>query len=115
MSRKKRSDRNHVIYQIENKQTGEKYIGMTYARGRAFLKSAKARWKAHQYNALVAGKATLFYDNVRKHGVGAFKVSVVKVVRGKKECHVEETELIKTAQPELNMESMGRKKNSRKV
>tara|TARA_B100000900_G_scaffold406804_1_gene418406 strand:- start:1560 stop:1916 length:357 start_codon:yes stop_codon:yes gene_type:complete len=113
--RKRRTDRNHVIYQILNVHTGERYIGMTYARGRAFLKSAKARWTAHQYNALVDKRDTLFYDNVRKHGVGAFKVSVVKVVRGKKECHAEETQLIKTAQPELNMESMGRKKNSRKV
>lgn len=111
---KRRTDRNHVIYQIENTQTGERYIGMTYARGRAFLKSAKARWTAHQYNALVDGRSTLFYDNVRAYGVESFKVSVVKVVRGKKACHVEETTLIKTEQPELNMESMGRKKNSRK-
>jgi len=114
MARKRRSDRNHVIYQIENIHTGERYIGMTYARGRAFLKSAKARWTAHKYNALVDKRDTLFYDNVREWGVDAFKVSVLQVVRGKKECHIEETELIKTVQPELNMESMGRKKNSKK-
>lgn len=111
---KRRSDRNHVIYEIKNVHTGERYIGMTYVRGRAFLKSAKARWTAHKYNAIVDGRSTLFYDNVRAYGVDAFKVSVVKVVRGKKACHVEETALIKTANPELNMESMGRKKNSRK-
>lgn len=108
-TRKKRCDRNHVIYKIENKVTGEIYIGMTYARGRAFLKSAKARWKAHQYNAFVGGRETVLYDNMRKYGVKAYKVSVVKVVRGKKECHKEETSFIKEAKPQLNMVSMGRK------
>lgn len=105
MARKRRSDRNHVIYQLTNTKTGEIYIGMTYARGRAFVKSAKSRFQGHCYFAFDAKKETTLYRNMRAHGVKVFKVSVLEIVRGKKECHKRETQLIRDRQPDLNMVS----------
>lgn len=111
MARKRRSDTNQVIYEIVCKSTGDRYIGMTYSRGRAFLGSAKKRFAAHLSNAR-CGRETLLYDAIRERGEKMFSVRVLEVVRGKKQAHQRETELIKTLLPELNMESMGRKINS---
>jgi predicted GIY-YIG superfamily endonuclease len=45
--RKKRSDRNHVIYEIVNSENGKSYIGITAAIGRRFHYSAKLRLQKH--------------------------------------------------------------------
>ncbi len=47
MVRKKRNDRNHVIYEIVNSVTGESYLGVTAAIGRRFHYSAKLRLQKH--------------------------------------------------------------------
>jgi hypothetical protein len=41
--RKLRSDRNHVIYQVTCMDTNDSYIGLTVAKGQAFLRSDKVR------------------------------------------------------------------------
>lgn len=111
MARKKRNDRNHVIYQITS-PTGERYIGITFARGRAFKRSAKIRWEAHVRNALSYDRKNLLSVAIREHGVEGFRREVLEIIRGKQNAHDRERELIATTQPELNMEGMGRKINS---
>ena len=112
MARKKRSDRNHIIYQIVA-PNGERYIGITFVRGRAFKRSAKIRWEAHVRNALDYGRENLLSISIREYGVENFNREIMEVIRGKKEAHKRERELIAVLKPELNMEGMGRKVNSR--
>ena len=111
MARKRRNDRNHVIYQI-TAPNGDRYIGITFVRGRAFKRSAKIRWEAHMRNALDYGRDNLLSLSIREHGVEGFKREILEVVRGKKATHARERELIAEMKPELNMEGMGRKVNS---
>ena len=49
--RKKRNDRNHVIYEIVNTNNGKSYIGITAAIGRRFQYSARLRFQKHQSRA----------------------------------------------------------------
>lgn len=111
MARKRRSDRNHVIYQI-TAPNGDRYIGITFVRGRAFKRSAKIRWEAHVRNALDYGRDNLLSLSIREHGVENFSREILEVVRGKRATHERERELIAEIRPELNMEGMGRKVNS---
>ena len=111
MARKRRNDRNHVIYQL-TAPTGERYIGITFARGRAFKRSAKIRFAAHTRNALDYGHDTLLCGAIRSHGPDSFRREILEIVRGKQNAHDRERELIRQLQPELNMEGMGRKVNS---
>lgn len=114
MARKRRNDRNHVIYQI-TAPNGDRYIGITFVRGRAFKRSAKIRWEAHVRNALDYGRDNLLSLSIREHGMENFNREILEVVRGKKATHERERELIAEIRPELNMEGMGRKANSVKV
>ena len=114
MPRKRRNDRNHVIYQL-TAPNGDRYVGITFARGRAFKRSAKIRWEAHVRNAMDYGRMNLLSLSIREHGVESFKREVLEVVRGKQNAHDRERELIKIIEPELNMEGMGRKVNSVKL
>ena len=116
--RKKRTDRNHVIYEVLNKSTGQSYIGLTYVRPKTKtvsqskmpLKSAQDRFTSHCYRA-ERGSETLFHENIRRYGTENFHVRVVEVIRGKAEAHQREIELMRERKPELNMSSMGRYSN----
>ena len=114
MARKKRNDRNHVIYKLTS-PTGEEYFGVTFARGRAFKRSARIRFDAHCRNAFDYGHETLLSISLRQWGRDAFKREVVEIVRGKQNAHDRERELISAHRPALNMEGMGRKINSKKA
>ena len=62
MLRKKRSDRNHVLYKITCVDTGDSYVGLTVSQGRAFLKSVKVRWQKHVSRAKRENKEWLLYE-----------------------------------------------------
>ena len=113
MARKKRNDRNHVIYKL-TAPTGEEYIGVTFARRRAFKRSAKIRFDAHCRNAFEYDHDTLLARSLREHGRAAFAREGLEIIRGTHNAHNRERELITTIQPALNMEGMGRKVNSSK-
>ena len=117
MARKRRSDRYHLIYQL-TAPTGERYVGVTFVRGdsrsvKARNRSAEARFKAHCRNALDYDHKTLLCEAIRECGPDAFVKDILAGVRGKKETHAKERERIAQTHPELNMEGMGRKLNSR--
>ena len=102
-NRKRRTDRNYVIYKLTCKPTGEIYIGLVVATGRAFKRSVKNRFRGHTRDALEYGREAILSDAIRDYGVKSFKREVVEIVRSKKAAHAYELGLIKGLQPELNM------------
>lgn len=99
MMRKKRSDRLHVIYMLEH--GADFYIGVTAKTESTALKSVKTRWNKHCYRARTESKSWLLYEKLREHDLG-WTLGIVAVVRGKREAHAVERELIRTHQPTLN-------------
>lgn len=102
MNRKKRSDRNHVIYEIVNTNNGKSYIGITAAIGRRFHYSAKLRLQKHFSRARREDKQWALYIDMREHSEDVYDLFIVDVVRGKALAHQIEVELLKEFQYELN-------------
>jgi predicted GNAT family acetyltransferase len=102
MNRKKRSDRNHVIYEIVNTENGKSYIGITAAIGRRFQYSAKLRLQKHFSRARREDKQWALYIDMREHSEDVYDLFIVDVVRGKALAHQIEVELLKEFQYELN-------------
>ncbi len=100
MKRKKRSDRNHIVYQI--KLGDLLYIGITYVEDRNATKSLRRRWQKHVRRALTEGKNWKLCKAIRKFGPEAFEVDILQIVRGKVAAHTVERELIRTIAPSLN-------------
>lgn len=98
MMRKKRSDRNYVLYRlyIDNQE----YIGLTVSVGRAFLRSVKVRVQKHMSRAKVENKDWTVCEALRSAEVVEYEV--LEVVRGRKAAYARERELIAEYQPELN-------------
>jgi len=96
--RKKRNDRNYVLYQLTvDDQT---YIGLTVAVGRAFLRSVKVRVQKHLSRAKVENKDWSICAALQNAEV--IEYEVLEVVRGRKNAYARERELIAECQPELN-------------
>jgi predicted GIY-YIG superfamily endonuclease len=102
MNRKKRSDRNHIIYEIVNTINGKSYIGITAAIGRRFNYSAKLRLQKHFSRARRENKEWALYIDMRENDQSVYDLFIVDVVRGKKLAHQIEVELIKEFNYELN-------------
>ena len=100
--RKKRSDRNHVVYRVELTDTGDSYIGVTVAQGAAYLKSVKVRVQKHFSRAKKEDKSWAFCEAIRAYPDGDWRYEVLEVVRGRKPAHQRERELIATYEPSLN-------------
>lgn len=101
--RKRRSDRNHVIYMISNLKTGQEYIGLTAVSYAGNVKRTMIRrLQKHVQRALAEDKNWSLSRSIRKHGPQHFVISQVEVVRGKAQAHVRELELIRKYKPSLN-------------
>jgi hypothetical protein len=98
MLRKKRNDRNYVLYALS--VDGKSYIGLTVAVGRAFLKSVKVRVQKHRSRALVENKDWSLCNAIKDAEL--IEYAVIEVVRGRKAAYQRERELIAEFQPELN-------------
>jgi hypothetical protein len=98
MIRKKRNDRNYVLYRLYI--DGQEYIGLTVSVGRAFLRSVKVRVQKHMSRAKVENKDWTVCEALRSAEV--VKYEVLEVVRGRKAAYTRERELIAEFQPELN-------------
>jgi len=96
--RRKRSDRNHVLYQLTiGEQT---YIGLTVAIGQAYLRSVKVRVQKHMSRARKESKDWAICEALRSSEVVQYEV--IEVVRGRKAAHSRERELIAKLAPSLN-------------
>ena len=103
--RKKRSDRNHIIYKITNEVTNEIYIGITQCLGRAYLGSIKKRFKQHVSRAFNDNLEWSICRSIREYGEIAFKIEIHEIIRGKRLAHSRETEIIHELKPQLNTTS----------
>lgn len=98
MMRKKRNDRNYVLYQLTI--DGETYIGLTVAIGRAFLRSVKVRVQKHMSRAKVEQKDWSICKALQN--ADDVQYEVLEVVRGRKAAYSRERELISEFSPTLN-------------
>ena len=103
INRKRRTDRNQVIYYIQDVQTLEYYVGLTALsyKGNVFL-TLRRRMQKHMQRAMTENKNWGLSRALRERGAERFVFGVVEVVRGKRPAHARETELINTMQPALN-------------
>lgn len=102
ISRKRRSDRNHLIYKLTNLVTQDTYVGITVIPGRAVKKALDERWKRHVHRALNENRNWKLCEAIRAHGPTNFHRETLKVVRGKALAHREERVLIATLGATLN-------------
>ena len=100
--RKKRSDRNHVIYEIVNTLTGASYLGITACIGRRVHYSAHLRFLKHQSRARKEKRNWALYIDMRENDPSVYELFIVDVVRGKALAHQIETKLLKKYNYELN-------------
>lgn len=100
--RRKRNDRNYVLYQIVAEDTGDNYIGLTVATGRAFLRSVKVRVQKHMSRAKRENKDWAFCEFIRQNPDAALTYEVLDIVRGRKKAYEIERQYIEEFQPTLN-------------
>jgi hypothetical protein len=98
--RKKRNDRNYVLYQVSAGE--DSYIGLTVATGRAFLRSVKVRVQKHLSRAKRENKDWTFCNFIRDNPNVQLRYEVIEVVRGRKPAYQRERELIAAYEPTLN-------------
>lgn len=99
-TRKKRSDRLHIIYKIVSGT--DFYIGVTAKTESTVLKSVRVRMNKHLYRSRSENKSWALYQAIRARGPGAFAYGIVAVVRGKTQAHQMERALIRELRPNLN-------------
>ena len=103
ITRKRRTDRNQVIYYIQDVVTLEYYIGLTAVCFAGNVrKTLTRRMQKHMQRALTENKDWGLSRALREQGAERFVFGVVEIVRGKRPAHARETELINTLQPALN-------------
>lgn len=100
--RKRRSDRNHIVYVLTNVVTKEKYVGIAVCVDRAGKETLAARWCRHVGRAKLQGKNWALCESIRTYGEQSFKKEIKCIIRGKAEAHAYETQLRKTGRYALN-------------
>ena len=103
IARKRRTDRNQVIYYIRDTVTLEYYVGLTALsfKGNVF-RTLRRRMQKHMQRAMTENKDGGLSRALRERGTERFIFGTLEVVRGKRPAHARETEVINTLQPALN-------------
>ncbi len=105
-TRKKRVDRNHIIYEL--RVNGLNYIGVTAKTETTINKSVLARAAKHFYRAKKEDKNWLLCAELRKlASKDEIEVLVHEVIRGKAAAHKREVELRRIIKPALNTDVRG--------
>jgi len=106
VTRKKRVDRNHIIYEL--RVNGLNYIGVTAKTESTVLKSVKSRAAKHFYRAKTETKNWLLCEQLRTlDSKDEIAILVHEVVRGKAEAHRREVEIRRKVKPALNTDTRG--------
>jgi hypothetical protein len=104
--RAKRSDRNHIIYELVVR--GENYIGVTAKTETTVLKSVRARAAKHFYRAKTETKNWLLCSALRElASKEEIEIRVHEIVRGKAAAHKREVEIRRALCPTLNTDCRG--------
>jgi len=104
--RKKRVDRNHIIYELVI--NGKNYIGVTAKTESTVEKSVRARAAKHYYRAKTEDKAWLLCAELRKlTDKSQIEILVHAVIRGKAEAHKTEVAIRRAVKPVLNTDTRG--------
>jgi hypothetical protein len=104
--RAKRTDRNHIIYEIVTPQGS--YIGVTAKTESTALKSLRARAAKHYYRAKTESKNWLLCQYLRSlTDKDDIDIRAHEIVRGKEAAHRRERELIRLYNPALNTDKRG--------
>ena len=99
--RKKRVDRNHIIYQLC--VNGLDYIGVTAKTESTPLKSVRTRVSKHYYRARTENKNWLLCEAIRMlSDKSEIEIRILDIVRGKASGHKREVELRREIGPALN-------------
>lgn len=106
LTRKKRSDRNHIIYEL--RVASGNYIGVTAKTESTVLKSVRARAAKHFYRAKTETKSWLLCAALRAlSDKSEIEIIVHEIVRGKAAAHRREVEIRRAIQPTLNTDVRG--------
>lgn len=104
--RAKRSDRNHIIYEL--RVAAGNYIGVTAKTESTVLKSVRARAAKHYYRAKTEAKNWLLCQALRElASKDDIEIIVHEIIRGKAAAHRREVELRRSLQPSLNTDVRG--------
>lgn len=101
-TRKRRSDRMHIVYCLKNILTKEKYVGIASCIDRAGKETLAARWSRHVGRAKNQDKGWKLCESIRFYGPEAFDKEILFFVRGKAAAHQVETDLRKSGKFHLN-------------
>lgn len=105
-TRKKRTDRNHIIYELV--VNGKNYIGVTAKTESTVSKSVLSRAAKHFYRAKTETKNWLLCAELRTlSDKSEISVYVHEVIRGKGAAHKREVELRRLLKPVLNTDVRG--------
>ena len=102
MMRRKRNDRNYILYQILFENTDDHYIGLTVASGRAYLRSVKVRIQKHMSRARRENKNWSLYEFIRENPDAKIQYQIIDIVRGRKNAYELERQYIEELSPTLN-------------
>jgi hypothetical protein len=106
MTRKKRIDRNHIVYELRVPQGN--YIGVTAKTESTVFKSVRARAAKHYYRAKTEDRAWLLCQALRQLDCKeVIEIYIHAVVRGKADAHRREVEIRRAVKPTLNTDCRG--------
>ena len=106
VTRKKRVDRNHIIYELV--VNGLNYIGVTAKTETTVLKSVRARAAKHFYRAKTESKDWALCVALRDlNDKSEIEIRIHEIIRGKAAAHKREVELRRLINPALNTDIRG--------
>ena len=106
VTRKKRIDRNHIIYELV--VNGLNYIGVTAKTETTVLKSVRARAAKHFYRAKTESKDWALCVALRDlNDKSEIEIRIHEIIRGKAAAHRREVELRRMINPALNTDIRG--------
>jgi len=106
VTRKKRVDRNHIVYELV--VNGLNYIGVTAKTETTVLKSVRARAAKHFYRAKTENKDWALCVALRSlNDKSEIEIRVHEIIRGKAAAHKREVELRRLINPALNTDIRG--------
>ena len=105
-TRKKRVDRNHIVYELV--VNGLNYIGVTAKTETTVLKSVRARAAKHFYRAKTENKDWALCVALRElSDKSEIEIRIHEIIRGKAAAHRREVEIRRMINPALNTDIRG--------